>query len=235
MNVFHCSITKAATLMFNMLFGKYKFKTFEHRHFSSIKDNKIPDNTIITHVTNIKYSDFFNVLKLNTVDIKGFYVARDPREVIISAYYSWMYSHPGGHNQRELIKNMRKDDALIHIIDDFDKRFDVLYDWVVNCNDERFKVIKFEDFFINEVDYRQNMKDLFKFLELTEDFEYMDKIIDKNTFKYLARRKQGNINNKHHYRAGINDTWKDELSNKVLDYLYDKKGKKFFIDIGYQI
>lgn len=238
MNIFHCSITRSSTLMFNVIFRNYKFPPFEHKHFTSLPkiNNKIqiPDNNIIHHVTRIKYTDFFDTFDIKTNKIKGFYMARDPREVIISAYYSWLYSHPGGHGEREKIKNMSKNDALIYIIDHYETEFNVMYDWLTKCNDERFKIIKFENFYQTEEKQYKNMIELFKFLELTNDEDYIRKITDKNTFSYLGGRKAGIINNKHHYRSGTSDTWKTELPDKVLNYLYNKKGENFITDMGYE-
>jgi len=214
-----------------MIFKNNKFKNFKHIHFKSLKNYNIPDNTIISHVTTVKYSDFFTTINLETDNVKGFYMSRDPREVIISSYYSQLLSHPGGHPNRENIKSMNKDDALINIINEYVTQFDVMYDWLTKCDDNRFKIIKFEEFFRNEEIQIKNMIELFDFLELGD----ISEIAKKNTFSKLGGRKAGKINNKHHYRAGVSDTWKSELSDNVLNYLYNKHGEKFVTDMGYKI
>jgi len=237
MNIFHCSITKAATLMFNIIFRNnnyYNYFNYNHTHFSQIKNGTIPPNTIVSQITKIKYSNFFKELNI-TDDYRGFYMARDPREVITSAYYSWLYSHPGGHIEREKIQSLSKDNAMIYIIDKYDLEFDVMYDWLTTCDNNKFVIIRFEEFFENDESQIKNMVNLFKFLKLTQDDKLITKIAKKNTFSHLGGRKAGNINNKHHYRAGIKDTWKTELSDKVLNYLYDKKGENFITDMNYKI
>lgn len=222
--------------MFNVIFKNnqhYKYFNYNYLHYLDVKDGIIPPNTIVSNITRIKFTDFFTTLKI-TDDYKGFYMCRDPRDIIVSAYWSWLNSHPGGHINREAIKNLSKDDAMIFIIDEYETHFNIMYDWATKCDDNNFKIIKFEDFFKSDEEQIKNMIELFKFLNLTQDEKIITKIAKKNTFSHLSGRKRGLINNNHHYRAGTS-TWKTEMSEKVLTYLYDKKGENFITNIGYKI
>jgi hypothetical protein len=80
-------------------------------------------------------ADIENVKKLENNFI-GFHVVRDPRDIVVSAYYSHLYSHPVGGGWPELIEhrknlqNSSKDKGLFLEMDFLDNFvFQNLYKW----------------------------------------------------------------------------------------------------------
>jgi hypothetical protein len=79
-------------------------------------------------------ADFKYVEKLNNVSYRGFHVIRDPRDIVVSAYFSHLKSHPTdvwpelmGH--REELQALSKDEGLMLEIDCRKKDFENINHW----------------------------------------------------------------------------------------------------------
>ncbi|MEE8574851.1 MAG: sulfotransferase domain-containing protein, partial [Thermodesulfobacteriota bacterium] len=69
-------------------------------------------------------------------NFKGFHVIRDPRDIMVSAYFSHLYSHPTHGDPeferiRQELNNISKDEGLLlHMTHRWNKRlFEYLYNW----------------------------------------------------------------------------------------------------------
>lgn len=108
-------------------------------------------------------ADFFHVSALE--NFKGFHVIRDPRDLITSAYFSHLYSHPITKHWPELkehrrqLKELPKDEGIILEMK-FSKRFlEEMYNW--NYNMPNILEIKMEYLVSNPY---INFLDVFDFL-----------------------------------------------------------------------
>ncbi len=129
-------------------------------------------------------ADIENVKKLEN-NFLGFHVIRDPRDIVVSAYYSHLYSHPVGDGWPDLIEhrknlqNSPKDKGLFMEMDFLDNFvFRNLYNW--DYQQPNVVEIKMEDLII---DPNKVLLDVFDFLHLIHNCEDSNIQYDYNTMK----------------------------------------------------
>ncbi len=100
---------------------------------------------------------------------RGFHVIRDPRDIVVSAYYSHLYSHPVDNSdhlkkEREILQKMSKDEGLIQEME-FNRRvFDDMESW--NYNQDHVMEIKLEEL---SRDSYGTFVDIFRFLGIVSE------------------------------------------------------------------
>lgn len=107
----------------------------------------LPDNAVITNI----YCDRTSFDAMPKPDeFRAFYMMRDPRELIVSSYWSWRVNHPGGHGNRKLLNDMLEEDGLLWTVRELDERlgvFRAMRSWVDPELHKQIAYVKFEDFF----------------------------------------------------------------------------------------
>lgn len=160
--------------------------------------------------------------------VRGFHVIRDPRDIIVSAYFSHRYSHKISKEKniglwiipiREKLNSMSLDDGLTYMIEvsaAIASVFDVLYEW--NYNDDRILEVKMED--LTEDPFTWFSK-IFKFLGLF--YEDLQSILDEKSFEWRTDgRARGVEDIYHHYRKGVPGDWKNYFKEKHVEKFNQK-------------
>jgi hypothetical protein len=83
------------------------------------------------------------------------YVVRDPRDIIVSWYWSMRDTHEdmGKVPQyRSVLKNLSTEDGLHYCIDAFHMKLASMRTWILNQTDPNVRIIRFEDMKSNPVD-----------------------------------------------------------------------------------
>ena len=253
MNLFHLVSTgKLATRWFNQLFIEInkQNKNIECIPWGIVKDiNGVvsaskartlnPDtvnlnpNTLYYNV-NYDYISFKNKIK-KTDTYKGVYIYRDPRELIMSSYYSWRFSHPGGHEKRKHLQKLNKDDGLKYVIDQTNEwnEWEMIKSWGTS-DDKNIIKLKFEDIFGTDDKQNNMINKLNKIMGLNISDGELSIIKDKMKYSNFSNgRDQGQTDNNHHYRSGGNLTWMSEMSDDVLHNFYEVTGDLIEI-LGYE-
>ncbi|WP_413167514.1 sulfotransferase domain-containing protein [Capilliphycus salinus ALCB114379] len=114
--------------------------------------------------------------------IKGFHVIRDPRDIVVSAYFSHRYSHsthywPELNDYRQELEHLPKEKGLLFVIDYLSYMkvngvelniFGEMQEW--NYNLPNILEIKFEEMIANPYN---KFLDLLQFLDLLDDSPYI--------------------------------------------------------------
>lgn len=143
---------------------KYNF-AYEARMFDyDLKSFIEKEKTDVFAYTNANYE---YVKDLN--NFRGFHVIRDPRDIVVSGYFSHLYSHPTDKSsrireEREKLQNLPKDEGLLLEMEFNYDVFKAMYEW--NYSLENVMEIKMEDLISNP--YR-NFVDIFRFLGLVSE------------------------------------------------------------------
>lgn len=124
----------------------------------------------------------------------GFHVIRDPRDILVSAYYSHLYSHSTVEwheliNHRKDLKNLSKDKGLLLEIDFSKTVIYQIYNW--NYSLPNIIEIKFEDLVLSPY---KCFLDIFNFIGLL-DVENSDRKKQLRYFlKILSNKKNARFN-----------------------------------------
>lgn len=252
-NIFHCTIHKAGSqwirgILEDKIIYKYtKLKpiniydngTRSHIYskingLESGLEYEVKNKKIITPIY-IDYNTF--VKKLNkSQKFKCFFVKRDPRDLVVSHYFSKKYSHVMSGNISEFRKklnNLSIENGLIMLIDflERDGTFDALRSWEKNSSNN-IKIVKFENLSgSNGIKY---FDDLFEFLNIGLPHSDLKKILNKYNFENMSKgRNKGEENKRSHYRKGVHGDFVNYFNDKVIEHFYNVTGT-LVEDLGYQ-
>lgn len=129
----------------------------------NLDELKLSEHASLLITTNSS-KEYLNTIKFN----RAFHVIRDPRDVVVSSYFSHLLSHKTDiwkelTDHREQLKALSKEDGMIYEIETCRKQqFIDLNDW--DYKDARILEIKFEDFI---QDLNHSWRKVFAFLDLS--------------------------------------------------------------------
>jgi hypothetical protein len=184
-------------------------------------------------------------------DFRGFHVVRDPRDIVVSAYFSHLYSHPIEGwpelvEHRKKLLTLSKDEGILLEIQ-FTSRlrtngcdlnlFSSMENWIYGL--PRVMEIKFENLITNPSNGFIEIFNFLGFLEKDngsypeikidhkEAYARLLEILHNNNFSNLAEgRIQGQQDIKSHYRKGIIGDWKNHFTQE-----HTKKFKSNYNDL----
>jgi hypothetical protein len=243
--IFHCCIQKSGSQWFKKIFSdkiiwqQNKLLSYDPSDNFITEDpailqklKKLPDNLIISPLY-IRYSEFNKLQKPDAH--KVFYIARDPRDLIISNYFSLKFSHDPYHpyilKMRDKLNSMSQDDGITDIINSFTAGTKKTLDGWFMQKSENIKLIRFEDIFgENQYDI---FSDLLNHCNIDISSTDIKILLEKYSFKNISGRKQGSEDVKHHYRKGTPGDWKNHFTNQHKD-LFKKLSDDLLIICGYE-
>ncbi len=188
-------------------------------------------------------------------NVKGFHVIRDPRDIIVSGYFSHRNSHPTSNwpelsLHREALGRLPKEEGLLREMvfsktlrtDGVDLNlFGSMQQWDYAM--PNMLELKFEDIIEQP---RERLRDVFEFLGLlvqNEEEAYSQskispkkfaEIIDRNDFtRQAGGRKRGEEDEKSHYRKGISGDWRNHFSPRHKEFFNHLYGD-LLIQLGYE-
>lgn len=170
-----------------------------------------------------------------SVDAKIINIVRDPRDILVSAYFSHKYSHPFKNwdalmGQRKFLEESSFEDGLVSELEFSKQYFEDLRSW--NVCDDKAKTFKYEDIFQNEKRFLRISCDHLR-MRLPNNLVLLG-ILKSYSFSSLSGgRGIGEENKHHHYRKGISGDWKNHFTPKVIDFFKDRYGD-LLLQYGYE-
>lgn len=159
-------------------------------------------------------------------DYRGFHVIRDPRDILISQYYSHRDSHPSADwlsHEREVLQRLSFDEGIGYLIRDSPlyRRTLAEIEWW-DYKDERILEGRFESLTQRPFEY---FKGICQFLEMG--------IADADLFEILGQTsfEQQQARNPRHYRSGRVGQWR--LLSPALLYLFNELHGDVVERLGY--
>ena len=161
MKIFYFGIHKAAsTWLIELLYdlSTYMGKIHKHYHSAKIFNHNINEEITSGNLDWISYTNAeYQTVKKISSPFKGFHVIRDPRDIVISSYFSHLETHsdymwPELNEYRSELKSLSLADGIMATMRHLDAMmidgelvpiFDSLNQW--NYNDDRILELKFED------------------------------------------------------------------------------------------
>jgi len=232
-NLYHCCVPKTGSQWIGKILSDpifYRYSGLEGYHYQTslpgghdsrkISDRSFaapfPKGTIVTPL----YISFDNFTSLPKPErYKAFFVTRDPRDILISWYFSIKHSHAllGNISKlREILNGMSFDDGILYAMEHLDSsgHFQALASWVDGSRtDPNALVIRFED--LTGSTSVEVFEALFRHCDIHVPQKILRRLLTKYSFEALAGRKRGEERKEEHYRKGISGDWKNYLSDAL--------------------
>ncbi|MDJ0949868.1 MAG: sulfotransferase domain-containing protein [Alphaproteobacteria bacterium] len=184
-----------------------------------------PRGTIVTHLY-VGYETYASIAKPKR--FKTFYILRDPRDIVVSWYYSAKNSHgliDPIPRLREQLKRSAFEDGMIFIIDELESWgfFDCQRSWVTEAqHDPAVRIFRYEDMARNEATF---LKELFKYLGISLDAESFASLCQRHAFeRYAGGRRKGQEDPSSHYRSGVTGGWTEKFNDRIQTYFRETTG-----------
>ncbi len=151
-------------------------------------------------------------------DYNGSHIIRDPRDIIVSAYFYHLWCDEirynvkrpdyGDRSHQEVLNSLPRDKGISIEIMGCHNAIAIMADWdYLNPN---FIEIRFEDVI---QDQQGVFREIFLQYGLTErQIKLGLSIVDRFTFEKITGRNRGQENNKHHFRKGVPGDWKNHFT-----------------------
>jgi len=249
-NIFHCSTHKSGSQWIKAIFNDdivFTYSGLEQYTYSDYLPNKIdgrkitervfdhpfPKNKIVSPLY-ITYDSYTKIPKVG--HYKTIYITRDPRDLLVSYYFSMKFSHTTRGKviaRREKLIEMDLTDGLIscmHMLID-NGTFDVQRSWI-QANDDTVMLVRYEDLIGK---HSMNFfRSIFNHCEINLPENTLIKLIEKYRFQTMSSgRTPGQENQMSHYRKGITGDWKNYFPVRVKDTFKEKTGDLLII-LGYE-
>lgn len=249
-NVYHCCVWKTASQWLRNVLSStdiyrysgllaYAYEHHEGRDDRSLQvrtfDHPFPLKRIVSPLY-INYESFEKVPKLGGHRV--FFVVRDPRDLVVSHYFSSKYSHlvsPGVLDERARLEGLSESEGMAVHMRYMSERgiFDALRSWVQHAtDDERIRIFRFEDLVGN--DQTRWMRQLMDHCDISIPQENLETILSRLSFTRLSGgRKPGQENKHHKYRSGKAGDWKRYFDEGLSQTFNEVTGDVHLI-LGYQ-
>jgi hypothetical protein len=251
-NVYHCCVQKSGSqwvkslLTDPMTFQYSGLAHYQHQNQRLLHDGitprvvpeklvteAFPVNTIVSPMY-ISYPVYKSIPKSGPH--KAIFVMRDPRDIIVSWYYSTMYSHLLVGNmarKREYLSSVPKQQGLLYAIDHMEKagRFYRLLSWVDGAKqDPSVVLVRYEDL---SASGPEALKRLFQELDIRMPEEQLVELLDAFSFKRLSGRSMGKENIKSHLRKGGSGDWRNHF-DEIIQAKFDEVAGDLINRLGYE-
>ena len=213
--------------------GKTDTRNITERFF----DEPFPQKKILSPLF-LSYECFEAIQKPD--DYSVFFVARDPRDIIVSMYYSILYSHREMgriSEMRSILKTKSKHDGLAQVIDWSRNEsggiglLAALDSWnVANQSVSNSNIFRFED--LTGKEQFDHFSMLMAHCRINVSDTDLHQVLSDLSFQKLSGRNQGQENLQSHYRKGIAGDWKNHFDASLEDYFIEKSGN-LVKDMGY--
>lgn len=198
--------------------------------------NSFPEKRIITPLY-VAYDDFQNILKPD--NFKAFYVTRDPRDILISRYFSVRYSHSmytkSLQDEKNKLERLNLHEGIMLLIQMIKSEHSDFYSsmcsWINAGDDPRIKIYKFEE--ITGKNKFNTFKKLFNHICIDMDNDSLIKLLEKNSFMKISGREQGQEKFNSHYRKGVSGDWKNYFSS-FHAMAFKRNTGDLLIKLGYE-
>lgn len=236
-NVYHCTVHKSGSQWIRNVMQDwrvYQYSGLRAFHYETELmpdgidtrkltersiDELMPAATIISPI----YTDLDNYLTYpKRDDFRGFFVMRDPRDVVVSWYFSARYSHvpmgPDIPEARKVLADAPVGVGLKYVIDYFNDfgLFAAQRSWLAadRLSDNEM-VFKYED--LNGPDGLEHFRRLFAHCDVRLPDKVLAALVEDHSFESLSGgRQKGEENKKDHLRKGVAGDWKNHFDEEAL-------------------
>jgi len=174
---------------------------------------------------------------MKDLNFRGFHVVRDPRDVLVSAYYSHVKTHPTEswpqlEQVRPFLEAAEFEDALFIEIGFVPDVFRRLREW--QLNDPRVMDLRLEDISKDPVNTLRKAYTFIGLFDAGLSEEAYLRVMDERSFEKLSGgRKKGEEDTSSHFRKGVHGDWKNAFTDRHIRY-FKRAMNDILVKYGYE-
>ncbi len=171
-----------------------------------------------------RYDHFLQINKPEPYSV--FFVKRDPRDVLISWFFSNRYSHRPMvtvNNRRQALVGLSEHDGIIATIDEFDEIVGMLRSWQAAADAPGVRIVRYED--LTGVDSLRVWSKILTHCDIPVPEDVLRRVLDTYSFsKISGGRAPGEEDKTHKYRKGIPGDWKNHFDEEISERFHERFG-----------
>jgi hypothetical protein len=241
-NVYHCCVHKAGSQWLRAILADDR--VYRHTGLARLSyevglpggrdprrltertfDEPFPPNTIVSPI----YIDFKGFVAIPKPEpYRAFFVMRDPRDLVVSRYFSMKYSHVANEfitQHRAVLHGMSRTEGLLHVIDHFDDFgvYAALGSWIdASERDPNVLVVRFEDLTVE--DNLEPVRRLFWHCAIRMPDRVLRRLLRDYSFERLGGRPRGQEDQLAHYRKGVPGDWRNYFDDRMMRRFHELTG-----------
>jgi hypothetical protein len=188
-----------------------------------------PPGAVATHLY-VDFETYSEIPKRGA--FRTFFVLRDPRDIVVSWYYSACYSHEYISVIPELraaLIGLEPQEGFRRVIDSLEAwgSFDAQRSWVRSGE----KILRYEELARDELEFTRNLLD---FLDVRIPDSEVRALCERHSFQRMSGgREPGAEDVRSHWRKGISGDWKTRFDDETLAYFRRVPGSLTH-ELGYE-
>ncbi|MBO4210852.1 sulfotransferase domain-containing protein [Micromonospora echinofusca] len=237
-NIYHCTVRKTGSQWIKKLFSDpivyrhsgllpYDPRFYKRRSLPVIPPGRI--GLALFH----SYPRFEEISKPGTY--RAFFVIRDPRDIVVSSYFSLRNSHaPMGDipQARKTLQEKPMKEGLLHVIDRLSERylFKQLRSWANAPSSENFRLFRYED--LTGERQPEEVDQLMRHCGITLPPAELETLLSRYSFSRMKKNVEspGQIS---HYRKGKAGDWRNHFDDDIHDAFDAATGGDLVEVLGY--
>lgn len=241
-NVYHCSVYRTGSQWIRSIMSDRRvirysglLHLFEARRVFGTPER--PDRTIRAKFPFTEpfpagrivtlYASYHNYQRIpKPRSYRSFFVFRDPRDIIVSHYFSRLRSAQVMRPERSDLKLPDAEEGIALAIDELDRMgmFSSLASWTtVPQNDRHVRLVRFEDLIGPEAS--EAFRSIMDHCDIAIPESSLRQLLQDHSFRSLSGgREPGLEDTSSHYRKGIAGDWRNHLTENHLERLQAVSG-----------
>lgn len=179
-----------------------------------------------------------NYAYLADMPVRGIHVVRDPRDVVVSGYFSHLHSHPAEHwpalqHYREALATVDQDAGLMMEMEFSAGVMADMRSWP--ADPPGILTLRFEDMIGDQAPVAfHRIFDRLGFWEAGFDEPALLRILEQFSFRALSQgRDPGQVDVRHHYRKGVAGDWRNHFK-PAHRWIFKRRYNDLLVRYGYE-
>ncbi len=173
---------------------------------------------------------------VQALEVRGFHVMRDPRDIVVSGYFSHRNSHPldgwpALTVHRDRLRSISKIDGLLVEMDFLRPIFEMMRQWEPL---PLVREVRFEELIRNPVETFDAIFTHLQIVPMRIDEAALREIVDCQSFARMSGgRTPGEENAGHHFRKGVPGDWRNHFTPAHIEY-FKERYNPLLLKLGYE-
>ncbi|MEQ4300467.1 sulfotransferase domain-containing protein [Plantactinospora sp. B6F1] len=221
-NIFHCTVRKAGSQWVKALFSDpviYRYSgllPYDPRPHNWRYPQPLPPGRIVSSLF-VSYNGFMNIPKSGRY--RTFFILRDPRDLVVSGYFSYRSSHTAMGDVLQVRKVLQEKpfkEGMLHVIEHLANKgtFRSLRAWAKAPNTETVRVCRYED--LTGERQADEVEQLMRHCGIPIPPAELAALLSRYSFSRM-RNTQASDPALSHYRKGKPGDWRNHFDDDIYE------------------